>query len=94
MESVGDLEGDGNTAARQPQHNGVSGTQVFSKFFAKHLRQRDASLPPVLKDDDHLPPFLHDCSPESRDLQRISRNFCDMPAYPRRSQAARARFHS
>ena len=57
MEPVGDLESHGNTAARQPQHDRVSGTQLIVKFVAKHLGQREASLPPILKDDDHLPPL-------------------------------------
>jgi hypothetical protein len=63
-ELASNFECNRHASAGQAQHNGIVRTWVFIDLVSNHLAQRTASLPTVLKDDDHTAALLCiDCSP-------------------------------
>ena len=51
VEGSGDLEGDGHAAAGQPEHDGISPTEVGAP---QHLGQVTTGLPPIAEPHCHL----------------------------------------
>ena len=69
-----------HASARPPQHNGIVQAWFLRDRISNHGAQRAASLPTVLKDDDHLPPFSGiDCSPRVVAAQTHDGTFSESP---------------